>query len=116
MEIARCTTQSLTTEGKGKHWSCERFALGKLVFRCFLVDTGEELMELVVMGIEAQLIVSSIADGCTYHVTAILAWLSVERNHYLSMGCMRVAHAVFILYHQHSGIERLLAQHSLISP
>ena len=73
-------------------------------------------MELIVVGIKAQLIITCIADGCTYHVTAVLAWFSVERNHYLAVGCMRVAHSVLVLYHQHSGIERFLAQHSLISP
>ena len=69
VEIARCTTQSLTAKGKGKHWCNECLAFGKLIFRCFLVDTSEELVELVVVGIQAQLIIACIADGCTDYIT-----------------------------------------------
>ena len=62
------------------------------------------------------MIVAAITQGSPNDGTGILRRLAIQREHYLRMGSMRVAHAVLVLDAQYTAVEGLLDQASFISP
>ena len=49
-----------------------------MVLRVVRINTCKEIVILCIIGINLQLIISTIAEGCTNHITSILLTLAIE--------------------------------------
>ena len=85
MEVSAHAAHAFPAKGEGEYWSSECLATLEVIFRCFLVDTCEEEMALVVVSVYAELVVAGVADGSSDDVAIVLTSLAVEREHHFAV-------------------------------
>ncbi len=116
VEIAACAREAFVGVGEGQGGSGERFAFFEGVCRVFLVDAGEKAVVVGIVGVDHYLIVAGVFEGGSDDAACVLARLSVEREHHLGVGRVRVAHAVLVLYHGYAVGQRTLLHLGFVGP
>ena len=83
MEVTAHTTHALVGVGQGEVGRLEGLLGLQHVFARLRVDAGIEVVNVVGIGVDAQLEVSTPAKDGTYGAPRVLLRLSVERKHQL---------------------------------
>ena len=116
MKVTATTTQSFITISQCQFGSLEYLTAFQMINGVVFVDTCIEMMVFAFICVNAQFIITSVTKGSTNHTSAILTWLSVQREHHFGVCRVRIAHSVLILYHLHTRFQRFLHQTRLVCP
>ena len=116
VETAACPAETLLAVGEGKERGYKAFSLAEMVFGVLLVDACNHPVEVGVVSLEEELVVSPVAKGCSDDPAAVLPGLSVKVDHHLSVGFHRVADSVPVLNHKLARLKSFLNDSGFIGP
>ena len=116
VEVAAGTAQTFVRICQGKFRSLEDLLGSECIFRIVGVDSGIELMPVGVAGVNAEFVVSAVAEGCSDHAAGVLLRLAVKREHDLGVVCVGISYSVLVLDSEHSALERLLGETAFVGP
>ena len=116
VEIAAGSAQTFVRICQGEFRGLEDLLGSEGVFRVVRVDSGIELMPVGVAGVDAEFIVSAVAEGCSDHTAGVLLRLAVKREHDLGVVCVGISYSVLVLDREHSALKRLLGETAFVGP
>ena len=100
-----------------RQWrSNESLAFAEVVGRVVVVDSGEEVVIVGIVGVEPQFVVAGVADGCADCASGVLVSLAVERYHHFAVRGVGVSCAVGVLYHFNAVGQWSLLHTCLVGP
>ena len=116
MEVTATAAQTLIAVGQCQNRSCETFTLGQLISRIVRIDTGKEMVVVALIGVDLQLVVATVAKGCTNDTTRVFLRFAIQREHHLGMSCLCIAHTILVFDDLDTRQQSLFGQTSLVGP
>ena len=78
VEITAHARETLLRETQGNGWRNECFAFLQMIVRIIWIDACKEIVEIGIIGLHLQLVVTAIDDSSSNYVAGILLTFSVE--------------------------------------
>ena len=116
VEVAAHAAGAAVAVCQGQGRGGKGLAAGEGVGRVGLVDAGQQRVVLGVVGDQVDTVVAAILEGGADGASGAVVGATVEREHYLAVGGLRVAGAVVVDYRLDAGAQRLLHEVGLVGP
>ena len=107
MKITAYATQPFFTIREGKFRGYENFLWFQFIFGCFIIDSCQEVMRIIIIRINTKFVISTPTQGGSNHTPRIFLRTPIQREHNLRMVSLTIACSIHILYCFHARLQWL---------